>query len=235
VGRAGRIARGAGSWLRGSGDELDGDVVAVSVHLDDAVFSVGAALAHAARRGADVTVLTVLANDPADESPAGEWDAQGGFASAADAARGRREEDRRACELIGATPVWLPFGDKTYGLGAEPQQVASAVLERLAGADVVLLPGFPVLHEDHELVVDLLGDRVDAPRVGRFVEQPYAALWTSGPEGEWRTLAASVRDQAAKLRASRAYASQLPLLGEHVVRRTARYEILRGGEAVSWR
>ena len=72
-------------------------------------------------------------------------------------------------------------------------------------------------------------------RVGRFVEQPYAALWTSGPEGDWRTLAASVRDQAAKLRASRAYTSQLPLLGEHVVRRTARYEILRGGEAVSWR
>ena len=235
MGRAGRIARGAGSWLRGSGDELDGSVVAVSVHLDDAVFSVGAALARAARRGADVTVLTVLANDPADESPAGEWDEQGGFASAADAARGRREEDRRACELIGAKPVWLPFGDKTYGLGAEPQQVVSAVLERLAGADLVLLPGFPMLHEDHTLVVELLGDRVDAPRVGRFVEQPYAALWTSGPEGEWRTPAASVRDQAAKLRASRAYTSQLPLLGEHVVRRTARYEILRGGEAVSWR
>ena len=227
--------RGAGSWLRGGGDELDGRVVAVSVHLDDAVFSVGAALARAARRGAGVTVLTVLANDPADESPAREWDAQAGFATAADAARGRREEDRRACELLGAKPVWLPFGDKTHGLGAGPEEVTAAVLEQLAGADVVLLPGFPVLHEDHKLVVDLLGDRVDAPRVGRFVEQPYAALWTSGPEGEWRTLAASVRDQAAKLRASRAYASQLPLLGGHVVRRTARYEILRGGEAVSWR
>ena len=228
--------RGAGSWLRGAGDELDGRVVVVSVHLDDAVFSVGAALARAARRGADVTVLTVLANDPADESRAREWDAQAGFGTAADAARGRREEDRRACEIVGATPVWLPFGDTTHGLGAPPEQVAASVLERLAGADVVLLPGFPVLHEDHRLVVELLGDRVDAPRVGRFVEQPYAALWTSGPEeGEWRTLAASVRDQAAKLRASRAYASQLPLLGEHVVRRTARYEVLRGGEAVSWR
>ncbi len=227
--------RGTGSWLRGSGDELDGRVVAVSVHLDDVVFSVGAALARAARRGADVTVLTVLANDPAGESAAREWDARAGFATAADAAHGRREEDRRACEIVGATPVWLPFGDKTYGLGAPPEQVAAAIVERLAGADIVLLPGFPVMHEDHRLVVDLLRDRVDAPRVGRFVEQPYAALWTSGPEGDWRTLAASVRDQAAKLRASRAYTSQLPLLGEHVVRRTARYEILRGGEAVSWR
>ncbi len=227
--------RGTGSWLRGSGDELAGRVVAVSVHLDDAVFSVGAALARAARRGADVTILTVLANDPADESPAREWDARVGFATAAEAARRRREEDRRACEIIGATPVWLPYGDTTHGLGASPEEVAAAVLEQLAGADVVLLAGFPVMHDDHKLVVDLLCDRVDAPRVGRFVEQPYAALWTSGPEGEWRTLAASVRDQAAKLRASRAYTSQLPLLGEHVVRRTARYEILRGGEAVSWR
>jgi LmbE family N-acetylglucosaminyl deacetylase len=227
--------RGAGGWLRGRGDELDGRVVAVSVHLDDAVFSVGAALARAARRGADVSVLTVLANDPADGSAAGEWDAQAGFTTASEAALGRREEDRRACELVGATPVWLPFGDKTYGLGASHEQVADAVLEQLTGADVVLLPGFPVMHEDHRLVVEILGDRVDAPRVGRFVEQPYAALWTSGPEGEWRALAASVRDQGAKLRASRAYSSQLPLLGDHVVRRTARYEILRGGEAVSWR
>src|SRR6476620_7604766 len=110
--RLGRITRGTGSWLRGGGDELEGRVVVVSVHLDDAVFSVGAALARAARRGADVTVLTVLANDPADESPAREWDAQAGFATAAEAARARREEDSRACELVGATPVWLPFGDK---------------------------------------------------------------------------------------------------------------------------
>src|SRR4051794_11779106 len=131
--RLARIGRGAGSWLRGSGDELDGRVVAVSVHLDDAVFSVGAALARAARRGASVTILTVLANDPADGSAAGEWDAQGGFATAAGAARGRRDEDRRACELIGATPVWLPFGDKTYGLGSSPEEVAAAVLERLTG------------------------------------------------------------------------------------------------------
>ena len=96
-------------------------------------------------------------------------------------------------------------------------------------------PGFPLLHDDHKLVVDLLRDRVDAPRVGRFVEQPYAALWTSGPEGEWRTLAASLRDQPAKLRASRAYTSSYRCSASTSCGRTARYEVLRGGEAVSWR
>ena len=234
--RLGRGIRGAGRWLRGGGEELGGRVVAVSVHLDDAIFSVGAALARAAGRGADVTILTVLANDPEDDRPAREWDAQAGFATVREAALGRREEDRRACAIVGATPVWLAFGDKTHGLGAPPGQVAEATLAELRGADVVLMPAFPLLHEDHRLVVELLGDRIDAPRVGRFVEQPYAALWTSGPEeGEWLTLAASLRDRRAKLRAARAYASQLPLLGDHVVRRTARYELLRGGEAVSWR
>jgi LmbE family N-acetylglucosaminyl deacetylase len=235
AGRLATRAAGAGRWALGRGDELDGRVVAVSVHLDDAVFSVGAALARAARRGADVTVLTVLANDPESAAPAGEWDSEGGFASAADAARGRREEDRRACALIGARPVWLPYGDKTYGLGAEPEAVAAAVVDAAAGADVVLLPGFPLLHEDHRRVAALLEGRIDAPRVGLFVEQPYAMLHTAGPDGEgWRALAASPRDRVAKIRAFRAYATQVPLLGAHVVRATTRWEALRGGEAVRW-
>jgi LmbE family N-acetylglucosaminyl deacetylase len=235
AGRLATRAAGAGRWALGRGDELRGRVVAVSVHLDDAVFSVGAALARAARKGADVTVLTVLANDPESDAPAGEWDARAGFASGADAARGRREEDRQACAAVGARPVWLPFGDKTYGLGAEPEAVVGAVAEAVAGADVVLLPGFPLLHDDHKLVAGLLAGRIDAPRIGEFVEQPYAMLYTAGPEGDgWRTLAASPRDRLAKLRGFRAYASQLPLLGDHIVRATTRWEALRGGEAVRW-
>ncbi|HEU5213580.1 MAG TPA: PIG-L family deacetylase [Gaiellaceae bacterium] len=228
-------ASGACRWLLGRGDELEGRVVVVSVHLDDAIFSVGAALARAARRGADVIVLTVLANDPESDAPAGEWDARAGFESAGQAARARREEDRRACAAVGARPVWLPFGDEMYGLGAEPEAVAAAVVDAVAGADVVLLPGFPLLHDDHALVAGLLGGRIDTTRVGEFVEQPYAMLQAAGPDGcGWRPLAASPRDRLAKLRGFRAYASQLPLLGDHVVRATTRWEALRGGEAVRW-
>ena len=235
AGRLATRAAGAGRWALGRGDELRGRVLVVSVHLDDAVFSVGAALARAARKGADVTVLTVLANDPESAAVAGEWDAQAGFTSAADAALGRREEDRRACAAVGARPVWLAFGDKTYGLGAGPEALAAAVVEAARGADVVLLPGFPLLHEDHALVAGLLAGQIDAPRVGEYVEQPYAMLYTAGPDGDgWRALAASPRDRLAKLRGFRAYASQLPLLGDHVVRATTRWEALRGGEAVRW-
>jgi LmbE family N-acetylglucosaminyl deacetylase len=229
-------AAAAGRWALGRGESLDGTVVAVSVHLDDAVFSVGAALARASRRGADVTVLTVLANDPESTAPVGDWDRRAGFASAAEAARGRRDEDRRACELLGARPVWLPYGDETYGLGAEPAAVAAAVADAVRGADVVLLPGFPLLHDDHRQVAKLLAGSIDAPRVGLFVEQPYAMLHTAGPDGEgWRRLAAAPRDRLVKIRAFRAYETQVPLLGEHVVRTTTRWEALRGGEGVRWR
>jgi LmbE family N-acetylglucosaminyl deacetylase len=233
--RLARRAAGAGRWALGRGEELEGRVVAVSPHLDDAVLSVGAALARAARRSADVTVLTVLAGDPEADDPPGEWDRDAGFASAGAAALGRREEDRRACELLGVRPVWLPYGDKQYGLGGTQEEVAQAVLEHMAAADVVLLPGFPLLHEDHAMLADLL-DRLEAPRVGLYVEQPYAMQHTSGPDGPgWVALAASPRDRVAKIRASGAYRTQLPLIGEHVVYATTRYEAGRGGEAVRWR
>jgi LmbE family N-acetylglucosaminyl deacetylase len=228
--------RGIGSWALGRGEQLGGRVVAVSVHLDDAVFSVGAALSCAARHGADVTVLTVLANDPSAEQPVSDWDRRAGFATARAAASARRAEDRRACELVGARPVWLPFGDKAYGRGAADAEIADAVVAHLQWADVVLLPGFPLVHPDHRWLGGLLEGRVAAPRIGRYVEQPYTALWTSGadPEQPWQTLAAAPRDRIAKLRASRAYSSQLPPLEGSVLKRTLRYEAGRGGEAVIW-
>src|SRR5947208_5655387 len=86
-------------------------VVVLSPHLDDAVFSLGAWLHHEARVGATLRILTVLANDPSVDRPAGSWDAECGFSSAAAAALARREEDRRACAIVGARPDWLPYGD----------------------------------------------------------------------------------------------------------------------------
>ncbi len=50
-------------------------VVVVSPHSDDAVLSLGAAIAAWARRGAEVEVLTVFALDPGSHAPAGGWDA----------------------------------------------------------------------------------------------------------------------------------------------------------------
>ena len=43
---------------------------------------------------------------------AGGWDRRGGFATEGESARARREEDRRACAVLGATPVWLPVRER---------------------------------------------------------------------------------------------------------------------------
>ena len=68
-------AAGVGRWLGVGGRRaaLAGEVVVISPHLDDGPLSLGAALSWAARAGANVTVLTVLADDPESDLPAGEY------------------------------------------------------------------------------------------------------------------------------------------------------------------
>jgi LmbE family N-acetylglucosaminyl deacetylase len=240
--------------------ELAGRVVVLSPHLDDGVFSLGAALALAAGSGADVRILTVFANDVDSTTPAAWWDEAAGFASEGEGARARREEDATACGILGATPSWLPFRDATYATEAEDDAtVVDAVVDALADADVVLAPGFPLAHPDHaRLTRALLGarDRWQA-RTGLYVEQPYAKWharrrpWRvpQAPEGlgvsrdgRWTRLESTRASRRLKRRAALAYESQLPLfarggnarVGRLLVRRVALYEALRGGEAVLW-
>jgi LmbE family N-acetylglucosaminyl deacetylase len=239
-----RSIRGPIAWLgAGGGDELAGHVVVVSPHLDDAVLSVGAAMSRAARRGARVEVLTVLAGDPeaADVAPSS-WDEAAGFATAAAAAAARRDEDRVACEGLGARPRWLPFWDRDYGPERPEPDVRSEVASNLAAAETVLLPGWPLWHSDHLWVTGLaLGAIGEGVRVGVYVEQPYA-MWELRPEtalpteraGAWRGLRAGLGDRLAKGRALRAYATQLPLLGQGLRRHLATWEARRGGEHVAW-
>jgi LmbE family N-acetylglucosaminyl deacetylase len=155
--------------------QLGRRVAIVSPHLDDGVLSLGAAIAHSTRFGADVRVVTVFANDPATDEPATEWDADCGFSSAADAARGRRREDSRACELLGATAVWLPFTDSDHGGGTSDDELLPALHEALSAADAVLVPGYPLVHPDHaRLTRLLLAEPPPDARIGLYVEQPYA-------------------------------------------------------------
>jgi LmbE family N-acetylglucosaminyl deacetylase len=228
-----RRLAGACRWLGiGSAERLAGPVAVVSPHLDDGVLSLGAAIA-AVR---EVRVVTVLAGDPESELAAGEWDARSGFRTAGEAARARREEDRLACREVGAEPVWLPFCDHQYPRGGGDDEIWERLTDALADAETVLVPGFPLMHEDHVWIAGLARERdLGGRRVGRYVEQPYAATWTPGPDG-WTPLRASARGRLAKLRACRRYSSQLPLLNEQgaTLRRVTRYEAARGGECVSW-
>lgn len=202
-------------------------IVVVSPHSDDGVLSLGAAMASWARRGADVELLTVLALDPESDAPAGGWDARAGFGTEGEAAVARRDEDRQACAILGATPAWLPFGSVDYERHGDEDDVIAAVEPRLATAQVALAPGFPLSHPDHAwLTRALVESQLRDSGLCLYVEQPYASRASPAAEArppdwlgddlsrmELGPLPVSARARLAKLRAVRCYRSQLPLLG----------------------
>lgn len=234
----------------------EGRLVVVSPHIDDAVFSLGASLAGAVRAGTTVEILTVFAGDPQSRQAAGRWDSAAGFRTEGEAVRARREEDRRACAVVGASPRWLAFPDKQYARRASDDEMLTEVLSVCEGAGAVLVPGFPLRNQDHRAISEwVLGQDISrAGRVGLYVEQPYAVWaasigrpveapeWLSSPDGGapeflWSTPGA--RDLALKWRALGKYRSQLPLLGGLIGRPSARsmqvrLAIVRAGEAVAW-
>ena len=219
-------------------------VVVLSPHLDDAVFSVGALTRSLTRRGVLVTGVTVLAGDPDSAAPAGRWDARSGFSTQGEAARRRRDEDRRAWRRLGARAVWLPHADEQYPRLAADSTIAAEITRATADADAVLVPGFPLRHDDHRWLSALASDPavIEPARLGFYVEQPYAAalneepvLPVEAPYGmEWSVEPARARERWAKLRAVSHYRSQHRSLGRHWYRRVTIYEISRGGETVAW-
>jgi LmbE family N-acetylglucosaminyl deacetylase len=87
----------------------------ISPHLDDAIFSCGGLIYQQRLRGDEVVVLTVCAGDPAGDDPSsyakGLEERWGTGTSAVDV---RRQEDRRACEKLGAGYLHLPIPDCIY-------------------------------------------------------------------------------------------------------------------------
>jgi LmbE family N-acetylglucosaminyl deacetylase len=150
-------------------------IVVLSPHLDDAALSLGATIAAAARASRQVTVVTVFANDPESTAPPGEWDAKCGFRTAGEAAARRREEDSRACEILGARASWLPFADVEYEQDFDDDGLWAAVANVTSGADTVLAPGFPLAAPDHARLTALLAKRRLPSRLALYVEQPYAS------------------------------------------------------------
>ena len=217
--------------------ELGERLVVLSPHLDDAVFSLGATISQAARGGVRVTVLTVFGGDPGSAQPAGPWDRVAGFSTAGEAAAERRREDERACRLVSATPAWERFADEQYRDGADDDAVAEAVAAALANADALLLPGFPLSHADHSRLARIvLEHRIFAGPMLLYVEQPYAR-WTGAvevppvledllPAGlTWRGTRIGLSDVARKLRACRAYRSQLACIPHRIVWPMSRFEL----------
>jgi LmbE family N-acetylglucosaminyl deacetylase len=210
-------------------------IVVVSPHLDDGVLSLGASMASWVRRGAAVELLTVLGCDPASKAPAGGWDARGGFATEGESALARREEDRQACAVLGASPVWLPYGSGDYELHGAEGDVRDAVVRVLEGADSVLVPGFPLSHPDHAWLAELLAGALGRWRVGRYAEQPYTRRAGADPAGAgFERAPARFDDRIAKWRAIRRYASQLPLLAMRGSLRRGPHRYAATPEWIAW-
>jgi LmbE family N-acetylglucosaminyl deacetylase len=221
---------------------MNGHIAILSPHLDDGIYSLGAAISESRCRGAHVSVITVFAGDPGSSRPASPWDQRLGLRSAGEAARARREEDRRACAFLGAVPVWLPFDDE-YGRQSEDDEVWASIEEAARLADTVLVPGFPLDHEDHSRLARIvLGRQLAAERVGLYVEQPYAAVrgerprvpeWLAslmGVDPRWRALHARPSARLRKAWAWRAYRSQFQHFGYRSLANVLRYEAREGGE-----
>lgn len=219
----------------------------MSPHLDDGVLSLGASIASWSRTGSTVELLTVLGCDPDSAAPAGGWDRRGGFATEGESARVRREEDRRACAVVGATPRWLSFGNVDYERHGDEADVRLAVAATTDGADLVLVPGFPLSHPDHAWLVQVLcANGFDVRRVAFYAEQPYtrrdgvepcvpvAVAAALGRVSEFEPVRLELRDRLAKLRAIRQYRSQLPLLGMHRSLRRGPHRYALAPEWVAW-
>ena len=216
----------------------------VSPHLDDAVLSVGATIAHASRAGASVEVLSVFAGDPASTTPAAGWDRRAGFETEGAAAAARREEDQAACAIVGARGTALTFPLAGYKRPRDPDLVHHAVAEAAAAPDALLVPGFPLVNDDHRWLHELLlARRLPCGRLVLYAEQPYRYSVrrerpTPGPPFRWSSTGARLGDLRLKRGAVLAYRSQLPLLGlerrRHLqLHRLLLHEALHGGEAVA--
>lgn len=153
----------------------------ISPHLDDAVLSAGGLIYEQTCAGQQVEIWTILCGFPPGEelSPYAqllhhEW----GVPSVNDLIHARREEDRKACQIVGATPVHFDDldciyrrannGDWLYGYiflpphqdeQDFPARIAKTISARLRPDNQLVCPLGLGAHVDHVLVrraVDLL-------------------------------------------------------------------------------
>jgi LmbE family N-acetylglucosaminyl deacetylase len=201
--------------------------VAVSPHLDDAVFSAGGTLAVLAAAGWRVRVVTCFTASVADPSPfALSTQLDKGLAADVDYMALRRAEDAAAVALLGAEPVHLPLTEAPHrGYTSAPDlfagrhadddvagPLADALAPHVGGADLVLAPQAIGDHVDHRVVVDVVAalrpDALfwrDTPYVLR---RPEASAWQGVPRGVEQPvgIAAHLGTKAA---AARRYVTQL--------------------------
>lgn len=164
-------------------------IVAVSPHLDDAVFSVGGTLARLGER-ADVLVVTCFTGsvDPATATPfALSTQLDKGLGADVDYMALRREEDRRALGTLGIVGKHLDLLEAPHrGYASAPElfagrrpddevagPLATALEPLLADADLVLAPQALGDHVDHQWVGAVVAELVPVARRAWWRDTPY--------------------------------------------------------------
>lgn len=211
--------------------------VAVSPHLDDAVFSAGGTIAALVARGWMVRVVTCCAASVPDPSPfALSTQLDKGLSADVDYMALRRAEDAAACAVLGAAPVHLPLPEAPHRgyssaadlfAGVHPGDDLGAALREelaplLAGADLVLAPQAIGDHADHRIVAEVVAALAPPSpwpqalwppslwwRDAPYVlRRPGAAPWTAVPCGGEQVVDIGPYLDT-KIVAARCYATQL--------------------------
>ncbi len=212
---------------------MTGVLLALSPHLDDAVFSAGASLSARAAAGWRVVVATLFTGNVTSPQ---------GFALACQLDKGlgpevdymalRREEDVRACAVLGVTPVHFPLLEaphRGYHSAAalfQPPHVNdpcvtaldAVVADLFAGhaPDEVWAPRALGGHVDHVLAHRAVRRAAPAARLLWWTDWPYADRTApADPEAasvvglDWIEASLHPTQRARKADACAAYASQL--------------------------
>ena len=203
--------------------------VAVSPHLDDAVFSAGGTLAALVDSGWRVRVVTCFSATVADPSPfALSTQLDKGLGVNVDYMALRRAEDVAAVRLLGAEAVHLPLPEAPHrGYTSAPDLFAGqhaddaiagplsdALAPHLRDAALVLAPQAIGDHVDHRVVVEVVRQASPACPTLWWRDAPYVLRRPDAPR--WRAVpdvAEHVVDVEAHLEVKSAaaccYATQL--------------------------
>jgi LmbE family N-acetylglucosaminyl deacetylase len=190
-------------------------LLAISPHLDDAVFACGEVLcAHPGAR-----VATLFAGAARRYATLPPWDRDAGFVDGEDVMQRRRAEDRAALGLLGARPHWLDFRDRQYLAEDERPdrdglECAIDALVRAFSPERVLAP-LGLFHSDHMLAGDaVLTVAVRYPRV----------QWTAYEDALYRRLPGLVQQRLAAIHARGWHATPVALPAGHLERKRAAVE-----------
>ena len=201
-------------------------LLAISPHLDDAIFSAGALLWSLRQRGWRVVVATVFTGNV--ERPSGfalACQLDKGLSADIDYMALRRQEDRRACALLDVEPDHLPLleaphrgyanalalFDKVLPHDQIEDQVRRELTSVLADVQphVILAPLAVGGHVDH-VIVRRAVEALTAPRgLWLWEDWPYVDRGGSTERRGSRALTVSSKARRAKINACACYASQL--------------------------